>query len=59
VASPGRSAGERSIEPLNLDEFEALARERLDRTVYDYFAGGAEDELSLRENRTAFARRLL
>jgi len=59
MATPSGSAGERSIEPLNVDEFEALARERLDPTVYDYFAGGAEDEVSLRENRSAFARRLL
>jgi 4-hydroxymandelate oxidase len=35
-------------------ELEVQARERLDRAVYDYFAGGADDEITLRENETAF-----
>ncbi len=35
-------------------EFEAVARERLDPAHYDYFAGGAQDEITLRENETAF-----
>lgn len=42
--------------PLNLDGFEELARERLPEAVYHYFAGGAADELTLRENRAAFER---
>src|SRR2546428_303624 len=46
-------------EPVNVMEFEALARERLTQMAYDYYAGGAEDEVTLRENRAAFARRLL
>ena len=37
-------------------EFEATARERLDPAHYDYFAGGAQDEITLRENETAFHR---
>lgn len=37
-------------------EFEERARERLDPAVYDYFAGGAGDELTVRENEAAFAR---
>ncbi|WP_206787967.1 alpha-hydroxy acid oxidase [Amycolatopsis sp. MtRt-6] len=37
-------------------EFEATARERLDPAHYDYFAGGAQDEITLRENATAFQR---
>ncbi|WP_410591059.1 alpha-hydroxy acid oxidase [Amycolatopsis sp. lyj-23] len=37
-------------------EFEAAARERLDPAHYDYFAGGAQDEITLRENETAFQR---
>ncbi|HET6703675.1 alpha-hydroxy acid oxidase [Amycolatopsis sp.] len=37
-------------------EFEATARERLDPAHYDYFAGGAQDEITLRENETAFQR---
>ncbi|ADJ42712.1 (S)-2-hydroxy-acid oxidase [Amycolatopsis mediterranei S699] len=35
-------------------EFEAAARGRLDPVHYDYFAGGAQDEITLRENETAF-----
>lgn len=45
--------------PVNLDELEPLARERLDRSVYDYIAGGAEDEWTLRENRAAYERWVL
>lgn len=41
-------------QPLNLDEYEAIARERLRADVYDYYAGGADDEVTLRENREAF-----
>ncbi|MGW3964032.1 alpha-hydroxy acid oxidase [Amycolatopsis sp. NPDC005003] len=37
-------------------EFEAAARQRLDPVHYDYFAGGAQDEITLRENETAFQR---
>ncbi|MFP3965860.1 alpha-hydroxy acid oxidase [Actinomadura fulvescens] len=37
-------------------EFEALARERLDPAHYDYFAGGAGDEVTLRANEAAFER---
>jgi 4-hydroxymandelate oxidase len=42
--------------PVNLDEYEALARERLPRMTYDFFAGGAGDEWTLRENRLAYDR---
>ena len=41
---------------LNLDEFENAARAVLPQAVYDYYAGGADDEVTLRENRAAFAR---
>ncbi|KAB2348346.1 alpha-hydroxy acid oxidase [Actinomadura rudentiformis] len=40
----------------SLREFEALARERLDPAHYDYFAGGAGDEVTLRANEAAFGR---
>jgi 4-hydroxymandelate oxidase len=40
----------------SLRELETAARLRLDAAVYDYFAGGADDEITLRENETAFAR---
>jgi 4-hydroxymandelate oxidase len=39
-----------------LREFEAAARERLDPVHYDYFAGGAGDEVTLRANEAALAR---
>ena len=46
-------------EPLNLDEFETIARETLPTMTYDFIAGGAEDERSVAGNRAAFARRVL
>lgn len=36
------------IPPVNLAEYEALAATRLPRMVYDYYAGGANDERLLR-----------
>jgi 4-hydroxymandelate oxidase len=41
-------------EPLNVDDFEAMARELLTPPVYDYYAGGADDEVTVRTNRLAF-----
>lgn len=41
---------------VNVDDFEAAARERLDPGAYGYMAGGAGDEHTLRENRAAFER---
>lgn len=43
-------------EPLNLSEYEALARERLERSAWSYYAGGADDEVTLRENPLAWQR---
>jgi 4-hydroxymandelate oxidase len=42
--------------PVNVREFEELARERLDPVHYDYFASGAQDEVTVRANEAAFAR---
>ena len=42
--------------PLKLDDFEPAARAILPQGIYDYIAGGAEDEATLRGNREAFAR---
>ena len=39
---------------LTVDDYEPLARERLPKDVYDYYAGGAGDEWTLAENRRAF-----
>ena len=44
---------------VNLDDFELLARERLDAGAYDYIAGGSWDEITLHANRERFARRQL
>jgi 4-hydroxymandelate oxidase len=41
---------------VNLFDVEAAARERLSRDTFDYFASGAQDEVTLRENRRAFDR---
>jgi 4-hydroxymandelate oxidase len=45
-----------SLPPVNVSEFEALARERMTASAYDYYAGGADDEVTLRANRDAFER---
>lgn len=42
--------------PLSPEALEAAAREVLPPMVYDYFAGGAEDEVTLRANRAAYRR---
>jgi isopentenyl diphosphate isomerase/L-lactate dehydrogenase-like FMN-dependent dehydrogenase len=44
------------LEPLNVAHYERLAEEMLDGGAYGYFAGGAGDEETLRENLEAFRR---
>ena len=44
------------LEILNLESLEARAREKLDPMLFDYIAGGAGDEWTLHENRTAWSR---
>jgi 4-hydroxymandelate oxidase len=44
------------MEPVNIFELEAIARERLSRDAFDYYVGGAHDEVTLRENRAAYDR---
>ena len=34
--------------PVNVLDFEAIAREKMTPSAYDYYAGGAEDEITLR-----------
>jgi 4-hydroxymandelate oxidase len=41
---------------LNLAEIERAARERLAPLAYEYYVGGANDEVTIRENRAAFER---
>lgn len=40
--------------PVNIYEYEALAKERLPPAEYDFIAGGATDEITLRRTRAAF-----
>lgn len=40
--------------PVNVHEFEAVAKRKLHKLAYDFIAGGVEDELTLRANRAAF-----
>lgn len=44
------------MEPINLFDYEKLARERLEPAIWDYFQGGSDDEVTLRANRSAFER---
>jgi isopentenyl diphosphate isomerase/L-lactate dehydrogenase-like FMN-dependent dehydrogenase len=44
----------RSPRVVNVQDFRPLARRRLPKVVFDYLDGGAEDEITLRENRRAF-----
>jgi 4-hydroxymandelate oxidase len=41
---------------LTIEDFESAARQRLPQMVFDYYAGGAGDEWTLRANRRAFER---
>jgi (S)-mandelate dehydrogenase len=41
---------------VNIEDLRRLARRRLPRAIFDFFDGGAEDEVTLRGNRAAFER---
>ncbi|CAN0877734.1 Peroxisomal (S)-2-hydroxy-acid oxidase GLO4 [Linum grandiflorum] len=45
-----------SAEPVNVSEFEALARKSLPQVYFDYYAGGAEDESTLKDNEDSYRR---
>src|SRR5689334_8023157 len=47
---------EKNMAFVNLDDYEAAAREILPKMAYDYLAGGAYDEQTLRDNRASFGR---
>src|SRR5436190_6744780 len=47
------------MEPVNVWEYERLAEDKLDANAAAYFAGGAGDEVTLRDNVAAFERRKL
>jgi 4-hydroxymandelate oxidase len=44
------------VRPLTIAEYESIARARLHPAVWDYYSAGADDEVTLRENRAAFER---
>src|SRR6266550_3367455 len=52
LVSPG-------MRPINVWDYERLAEEKLDANAHAYYAGGAGDEVTLRENVAAFERRKL
>jgi len=45
--------------PVNVWDYELLAEQKLDANAHAYFAGGAGDEVTLRDNLAAFERRKL
>ena len=57
-----KDAGERTCmpstdtktQPVNLCEFEKIAAAQIEKCAYDYFASGANDQITLRENRQAY-----
>lgn len=44
------------MDPINLDDLHALARELMPPASYGYYDGGADDEITVAENRQAFRR---
>ena len=44
------------MEFINVSDYEAPARERLDQGSWDFYMGGSDDEVTLRANRSAFER---
>ena len=44
------------MRPINVHEYEQLAQAQLHTAVWEYYSGGAYDEVTLHENRAAFER---
>ncbi|HEV2238581.1 MAG TPA: alpha-hydroxy acid oxidase [Ktedonobacterales bacterium] len=44
------------MQPVNLFEYEPLARARVEASAWAYYASGADDELSLRDSHAAYTR---
>jgi 4-hydroxymandelate oxidase len=44
------------VEPVNISEYEELARARMGPVEWDFYAGGSNDEVTLRITRAAFER---
>ena len=43
-------------EPVNVNEFQELAKQVIPKMFYDFYSGGAEDQYTLKENMEAFKR---
>ena len=43
------------MQPINIREYEALAQTRIEPAAWDYYQGGSDDEITLRENISSFA----
>src|SRR5690349_14484216 len=41
---------------VSIEDLRILTKKRIPRAIFDFFDGGAEDEVTLRENRAAFER---
>src|SRR2546421_7893055 len=41
---------------INIEDLRRMTRARLPRAIFDFFDGGAEDELTLSDNRAAYER---
>jgi 4-hydroxymandelate oxidase len=54
AAGQGTATGSAATSLVNLFDYEELARKRLPAMAYEYIAGGAGDEVTLRDNRTHF-----
>ena len=60
AAKKPRGASTKGLEAcVNVADVEAIARRRLARGVYDYYAGGAEEEATLARNREGFGKWVL
>jgi isopentenyl diphosphate isomerase/L-lactate dehydrogenase-like FMN-dependent dehydrogenase len=44
------------VEPVNVFDYESLARTRVEPDAWEYFQSGSDDEVTVRANRTAFER---
>jgi 4-hydroxymandelate oxidase len=59
ISNPMAEGQNLQLEPINLFELEMKAHELLPQTVFDHQASGANDEITLRENRAAYDRIML
>src|SRR5690348_11697657 len=44
------------LEPINVFDYEHLARAHMEQSAWDYYSSGSDDEVTLHANRTAFER---